>query len=118
MKKIELIKEHRGGVNSTSFTGRNEGALVRSKLGLTSLDKDNENYVVVMPNDTTSFNPSFYLGLFYKSINFLKWQKFSEKYVFDLSNFSEDLRNIIQRNLEECERKAKNELNGLTGLDV
>ena len=118
MKKIELLKEHRGGVNSTSFKGRKEGTLVRIKLGLPAMDSDDNCYEVMVPDDTTSFNPSFYLGLFYDSINALKWKGFSDKYSFNLENLSPGLRKVIQRNLEECERKAKNEINGLTGLDV
>lgn len=118
MNKIELLKEHRGGLNSTSYAGRNEGKLVREKLGLTDIDKDGLDYSVTIPEDTTSFNPSFYLGLFYDSIKTLSWDVFAQKYKFDLNNMPASLKHIISRNLEECERKAKNEFSGLTGLDV
>ena len=118
MDKIELLKEHRGGSNSTSYTGRSEGKLVREKLDLNTIDLSVQKYFVTIPEDTTSFNPSFYLGLFYDSIKKLSWEGFKEKYIFDLSNLPSSLQPIILRNLEECERKAKNELCGLTGLDL
>lgn len=110
---IELKKEHRGGNKSTSFAGREEGKLVREALLLDEKDKDNILYKIIMPEDTTSFNPSFYLGLFFPSIYLLKWDEFRNKYQIDLSNFSTELQPIIQMNLEECERKAKNELDGI-----
>lgn len=118
MKTIQLLKEHRGGKNSTSFAGRKEGKLVRDTLKLDALDNDDNKYSINIPEDTTSFNPSFYLGLFYDSIEKLTWEGFISKYQFDLNNLSEPLKSIISRNLEECERKAKNECTGLTGLDV
>ena len=40
MKTIQLLKEHRGGKNSTSFAGRKEGKLVRDTLKLDALDND------------------------------------------------------------------------------
>lgn len=118
MKIIELKPEFRGrSAQGTSFTGRPEGYSVRSKLKLSELDKDMESYSIQMPADTTTFNPSFYLGLLYESIKTLGWKKFKEKYSFDLSNMSSSLRVEILRNLEDCERKAQNEIEGLTGLD-
>ena len=118
MKTIELLKERRGGKNSTSFAGRNEGKSVRDTLKLDILDKDAEKYIIHIPEDTTSFNPSFYLGLFYGSIEKLTWKGFISKYRFNLNNILEPLKSIISRNIEECERKAENEYNGLTGLDI
>lgn len=115
--EIKLKKEFRGGANSTSFTGRTEGEKVREKLNLNACDVDDNRYTVTIPDDTTSFNPSFFLGLFYDSIEKLKWEGFTGKYSIDLSNLSEELRLIILDNLEECERKAKNELSGITGID-
>lgn len=117
-QRIELKKEHRGGLNSTSFTGRPEGHAVRIALKLSNKDNDDALYYISMPSDTSSFNPSFYLGLFYESINKLKWENFKEKYLFDLSNMPSALREVIERNLAECERKAQNELSGIISLSL
>lgn len=114
---ISLTESHRGSVKTTSFTGRPEGKDVRAELKLDICDSSEYEYNVVLPSDTTSFNPSFFLGLFFDSIKKLGWDKFSSKYTFDLSNMSTELKVVIKEDLEECERKAKNELKGLTGLD-
>lgn len=114
--KIQLLNEHRGGVNSTSFTGRQEGKDVRKQLKLDQLDEDDKLYVVTMPSDTTSFNPSFFLGLFYDSMKKLSWERFNEKYIFDISDMEDSLEAVIKENLEECYRKAKIDLQGLNPL--
>ena len=115
-KEIKLLVEHRGGVNSTSYTGRNEGRAVRKELKLDECDADDKLYRVTMPSDTTSFNPSFFLGLFYESMKKLKWDGFNTKYVFDISEMEDSLEAIIHQNLDECYRKAKIDLQGLNPL--
>lgn len=115
-EEIKLLKEHRGGVNSTSFTGRTEGKDVRKKLNLDECDESDKQYVVTMPSDTTSFNPSFFLGLFYDSMRRLTWDGFNMKYVFDISAMKDDLETVIKENLDECYRKAKIDLLGLNPL--
>lgn len=119
-ENIILTKQHRGSKNGTSFMGRRDGELVRESIKLDKKDNEKDKvFHVVIPEDTTSFNPSFYLGLFYKSIKKLKWEDFKKTYVFDFSNFTdESLKQIIKENIDECERKAKNVLNGVTGLDL
>lgn len=114
--EIKLLKEHRGGVNSTSYTGRPEGNDVRKQLKLEKLDGDKKQYVITMPSDTTSFNPSFFLGLFYESMKKLSWNGFNQKYVFDISYMKDDLKSVIKDNLEECYRKAKIDLQGINPL--
>lgn len=114
--KIELTKEFRGGEKNTSFAGRVEGKGVREKLKLDTKDKNGNNYDITMPEDTTSFNPSFYLGLFYDSIKTLGWDNFIKKYTIDYSNMSDDLADVIKQNIAECERKAKNEIDGFNSI--
>lgn len=115
---IQLTKAHRGGGKSSTFSGRPEGKDVRENLKLNDKDKDAKTYTIQMPDDTTSFNPSFYLGLFFDSIKALGgMDNFSHKYTISLSNMEEKLQAIIQENLDECVRKANNEYNDLTGLD-
>lgn len=118
-KQIILTKEHRGrSTKGTSFAGRPEGKQVRSELKFNSLDVDSSEYDIIIPDDTTSFNPSFYLGLLYDSIKKLGWLKFSQKYQFDLSNMPVALQKEIKEGIEDGERRAKNELEGKTGIDI
>lgn len=114
--EIKLLKEYRGGVNSTSFTGRPEGKDVRQQLHLDECDISEDLYVVTIPSDTTSFNPSFFLGLFYDSMKKLSWEGFNKKYIFDISALEDKLEAVIRGNLEECYRKAKIDLQGLNPL--
>lgn len=114
--EIKLLKEHRGGVNSTSFTGRPEGKEVRRQLKLDECDGSNQLYVITIPSDTTSFNPSFFLGLFYDSMKKLTWDGFNKKYIFDISALEDKLESVIKGNLDECYRKAKIDLQGLNPL--
>ena len=118
-KQLILAKSMRGASSrGTAFAGRPEGQQVREELKLKTLDMDVNLYSIVLPDDTTSFNPSFYLGLFFESVKKLGWSKFQEKYQFDYTIFRPVLAEVIRQNIDECERKAKNELNKKTGLDI
>lgn len=117
MSNLILSIEDRGGAKSTSFSGRREGREVRKKHNLDEKDKDDNCYIVSMPQDTTSFNPSFFLGLFYQSIKKLGIEKFQKKYVFSYDNLYESLRNVIKNNIELSITRAKKDLSGITGLD-
>lgn len=118
-KQLVLAKSMRGASSKgTAFAGRPEGQQVREELKLKTLDTDVNLYSIVLPDDTTSFNPSFYLGLFFESVKKLGWEKFQEKYQFDYTIFRPVLAEVIRQNIDECERKAKNELNKKTGLDI
>ena len=114
---IFLTKAHRG-VGSTLFTGRPEGKAVRKELKLNEKDKTSEIYTIYIPEGTTSFNTSFFLGLFFDSIKKLgSIESFKKKYIISLSKLEESLRPSIERNLNGCYRKAENELDKSTGLD-
>ena len=79
-KKIELQPFHRG-IDSNTFTGRPSGLQVRRELDLDSKDKDSVKYQITIPRETTSFNASFFLGLFFDSIKNLKgYDNFEDKY--------------------------------------
>lgn len=116
-KNIILTEEHRGGGKSTSFSGRPEGESVRVLLNLDEKDNDEDNYKIVIPAGTTAFNPSFFLGLLYKSINHLGLRKFSTKYNFDYNLLSGILKELIENDIIEGMRTASNEINLSTGLD-
>lgn len=112
---IELTIQHRGGTKSYSFSGRSNGEQVRKILDLDSKDFDEKNYRFTMPKDTTSFNPSFYLGLLFKSvINLNGVDCFKKKYYFDFDTIEEEFRPYIEKDFSECERKARNEFFNLS----
>lgn len=117
MKNIELTIKDRGGSNSTSFSGRREGRNARKVYQLDAKDEDKVSYSIHIPEDTTSMNPSFFLGMFYLSVKKLGLEKFRSKYKFDLSNLKPGLEPIIKRNIEECLVRAVREMSGRTGLD-
>jgi hypothetical protein len=115
-QKIELLKYR--GQGSTVFTGRPEGKLARADLNLDEKDTDGNTYVVIIPKNTTSFNSSFFLGLFFDSIKKMgSIDRFYEKYMFEIEELDAEWQVILERNLAECRRKATNELNHSTGID-
>lgn len=110
-KQIILTKEHRGGNSQdTSFAGREAGQKVREELALNQKDYDEYRYEIIMPEDTTSFESSFYLGLLFDSVKKLGWDKFAQKYRFGLDHLADSKRGSIRAELDECEREAKKEL--------
>lgn len=114
---IQLTAAHRGK-GSTLFTGRPEGGKVRQELKLDKIDLDDNEYDVFLPSGTTSINASFFLGLFFTSIeNLGSVEDFKKKYSINLSQIDDPIRPFIERNLNECFRKAENEMNDSTGLD-
>lgn len=111
MKTIRLTQSHRGR-NSTIFTGRPQGRQVREELGLGRYDKDNETYEVHIPEGTTSFNPSFYLGLFYDSIKNLGGiEGFKRKYTIIFDDRNPSIIECLREDISDNERQAKNEYN-------
>lgn len=114
-----LNLSHRGKKDSTMFTGRPQGEQVREKLSVDDLDKDEELYYVEIPLGTTSFNPSFFLGLFYKSVKLLGgYDKFADKYKFIILSDNKFIKDSLQEDLEDCERQARNEFSKKTGLSI
>lgn len=113
--KIDLGKYK--GNRSSLFTGRPQGEVARKELGLDEIDRDNEIEVLLtIPEGTTSFNPSFYLGLLYKSIKYLGVNSFKNKYVFEINCNDDKTREGIEKNLEDGLRNAINSMNKKTGL--
>jgi len=106
------------GISSTTFTGRPQGMQLRETLKLDLIDLDDYKYIIRIPEGTTSFNPSFYLGLFFPSYKKLKGvEGFKNKYEIVSQEKDEELRLLLEKHLIECERQAQNEYAGRTGLD-
>lgn len=96
---------------STSvFTGRPQGEQVRIKLKLDQLDKSNEIVTFLIPADTTSINPSFFLGLLFKSYKTLK-NEFAKKYIFQFDTNNPETKKVLQKNIEDGLRNAENSVN-------
>lgn len=112
--KIDLL-QYRGN-GSSLFTGRPQGVDVREKLGLDSKDKDDKKYCFVIPSGTTSFNPSFYLGLLFESIKRLGISAFEDKYSFSFSDNSPSITTVLKDNLEDGKRHAINTIEKKNGL--
>lgn len=119
MLTIELTKMHRGGPKSTTFSGRPEGKAVRKALNLDSLENGIDKILIKIPNDTTSFNPSFFLGLLFDSVKKCgSIDAFKAKFSFDFSEFPEVLCTFIKADLEDSYQRCENELNKKTGIDL
>ncbi len=114
---LTLTTEHRGGVASTSFSGRPEGEKVRKVFSLDDKDIDGNSYIIEIPSGTSAFNPSFFLGLLYPSIKVLGVDKFVSKYQFGLDCLTPTLKSLIYDDLQEGLRNASNEICSSTGLD-
>lgn len=114
---LTLTTEHRGGVSSTSFSGRPEGKHVRETFSLDEKDSDSNDYIIDIPSGTSAFNPSFFLGLLFPSIKKLGISKFVSKYKFGLDNLSPTLKSLISDDIQEGLRNASNEMSLSTGLD-
>lgn len=113
---IELKPEHRGN-RSHTFTGRPQGNQVRKDLALDLLDKSSKNFIITIPTETTSFNASFYLGLFFRSIEKLKGvENFKNKYKIQILESNPEVLEGLSEDLKECERQAENEYKQETGL--
>ena len=114
--EINLLKYR--GASSTTYTDRGWGEAARLDLKLDELDFSDELAKITIPKGTTSFNPSFYLGLFFKSYQKLKPEGFKEKYtfIFEDSNNNEGFNEYLEDDLEDGNRQAKDELSNNYGV--
>lgn len=105
------------GSKSTLFTGRPQGEEARKKIKLDELDNKADVEVdLIIPEDTTSFNPSFYLGLLFNSIKKLGIENFSRKYHLVLESTDLDTISVLKANLDDGLRNATNTIEQKTGL--
>lgn len=116
MNRINL-RQYRP-VSSLSFSGRSQGEAVRSALNLNKVDSNDEEVEIVIPADTTSFNPSFFLGLLYDSIAKLGIEKFKTKYRISIETTNPILKDALDKNLADAIRNAMNSLSNRSGLNI
>jgi hypothetical protein len=104
------LKEFRGP-NTTSFIGKELGKSARKQLQLHKFDNDEEEYILSIPSDTTSFNPSFFLGFLYESYKKLGLEKFKSKYIFKIENEDPQIIKAIMNNIQDGIMNAENTKN-------
>ena len=102
--------------NSLSYSGRPQGELVRKELNLSKFDKEDGEVFLIIPSDTTSFNPSFFLGLLFDSFKKLGPERFDQKYHFKILATDDLLHTAIKKNIEDGIRNALNTINKKTAL--
>jgi hypothetical protein len=113
-RRINLLKYR--GSQSSLFTGRPQGEDARKEQKLDELDKTDDKVIIVIPEGTTSLNPSFYLGLLYKSIKNLGINKFEEKFKFEIEDSSPERNQVLRDNLNDGKRNALNSLSNKHSL--
>ncbi|MCW3110604.1 MAG: hypothetical protein JWQ09_5110, partial [Segetibacter sp.] len=103
---------------SDVFTGRPQGLLVRKDLKLDKIDNDDSVVNFIIPKETTSFNPSFYLGMLFGSLKKLGIDKFVKKYHFTYASEDPQMRETLEKNISDAWRNALNSLNKNFGFDT
>jgi hypothetical protein len=93
------------------FTGRPQGEEVRAKLILDKYDKTNINITFEVPSGTISINPSFFLGLLFDSYKNIEEEIFRSKYRFNFDSHPPEIQFILQANIEDGIRYARNSKN-------
>jgi len=113
-KRIDLLKFR--GNDSSLFTGRTQGEAARKELKLDSNDKIGQEIIFIIPDGTSSFNPSFYLGLLYDSIKYLGFDEFEKLYTFEIADDDPAIKKVLRTNLNDGKRNALNTILGKTSL--
>ncbi len=116
MKSINL-RTFRPSIG-TSYSGRPQGLEVRKDIDLDKIDNSDEEVEILIPSDTSSFNPSFFLGLFFKSISKLGVQNFKNKYKIKFETESKVLIDILNKDIEDGFRNAINTLENKNAISV
>lgn len=106
MKTISIQTYRQNG--SKVFSGRDVGIDARRKLELNEKDIDEEQYEIIIPEDTYSIGGSFFGGLFSDSVIKLGEEGFRKKYIFKFAN--SELNDSLRGDIEEGIYDAINDL--------
>jgi hypothetical protein len=110
MKTVNIDLSKYKSSKSSIFTGRPQGEEVRKLLKLDDFDKNSDKIVFIIPDNTISFNPSFYLGLLFDSYVNLKLGGYDNKYSFIVNSNNPDVLRVINKDLVDGRRNAINSL--------
>lgn len=110
MKTVNIDLSKYKSSKSSIFTGRPQGEEVRKLLKLDEIDKNTDKIIFEIPDNTISFNPSFYLGLLFDSYVKLKLDGFDNKYSFIINSNNPDVLRVINKDLVDGRRNAINSL--------
>ena len=86
------------------FTGRDRGEYVRNKSKIDKIERENEEVIIVIPDNLYSINPSFFEELFVNVVTKLGKEKFYEKFNFKNDgkyNYEKPLKEAVERILRE-----------------
>lgn len=100
-----------------SVSGRDLGLEVREKLELESFDENSEVCKIVIPDTLENINPSYFLGLFGKSIRTLSEIKFREKYKFVITSEKPEVVKSLKEDIEVGIRRALKDSRGNNNAD-
>ncbi|MCT4673871.1 MAG: hypothetical protein N4A37_11590 [Prolixibacteraceae bacterium] len=90
------------------FIGRSQGNEARDDANLEALEKEYDKIVVIIPKGTSSISPSFFLGMFSKSIMSLGGvDNFLKKYEFEFSDDDHDVKEFLKLNIESSLLRAR-----------
>jgi restriction endonuclease Mrr len=86
------------------FTGRDRGEYVREKSNIDRIENENEEVIIVIPDNLYSINPSFFEELFVNVVTKLGKENFYEKFNFKNDgtyNYEKPLKEAVARILRE-----------------
>jgi restriction endonuclease Mrr len=86
------------------FTGRDRGEYVRDKSKIDKIENENEEVIIVIPDNLYSINPSFFEELFVNVVTKLGKENFYKKFNFKNDgtyNYEKPLKEAVARILRE-----------------
>lgn len=99
MKEI-LLANYINPKTADSVSGRDLGLEVRDILELDILDDNEESYNIVLPVTLENINPSYFLGLFGKSVRKLLETNFRSKYSFIIMSAKPEVRESLKEDID------------------
>ena len=100
----EIILEKYRTKGAKIFTGRDRGEYVRDQSKIDEIEINNEQIIVVIPDNLYSINPSFFEELFVNVVTKLGKEEFYKKFTFRNDgkyNYEKPLREAVDRILRE-----------------
>jgi len=90
------------------YAGKKHGLEAREYYDLDYYDNMSYQIIFIVPEDTTSFNSSFFIGLFKDSIKKLGMINFENKYKIILAETNSTIRNKLNADIADGKRYFEN----------